>query len=78
MNRNARATIQRLRDHGFRVLFMCNYDASISVTAISTRGEAYIVQGKLCDDSRLIAELARIVGLDGELGTRGSGTTPTV
>jgi hypothetical protein len=66
MNRAARATIQRLRDRGFRVLFMCNYDASISVTAISPKGEAYIVQGKLCDDSRLIVELARITGLNHE------------
>ncbi len=72
MNKNARQTIERIRQHGYRVLFMCNYDASISVTAISPKGEAYIVQGKLCDDSRLISELARIVGLQADIRQPGT------
>lgn len=46
------------------MLFQINCDASISVTAISPQHEAYIVQGKLCDDSRLVNELAKAVRLD--------------
>jgi len=55
---------------------MCNYDASVSVTAIAPSGEAYIVHGKLCDDSRLIAELARIVGLPQEDPVQNAHTRP--
>jgi hypothetical protein len=55
--------IERIRRRGFRVLFECNYDTSIAVTAISPAKEAYIVRGRLCDDSRIIAELARMVGM---------------
>lgn len=64
MNRASRATIERMRQRGYRVLFQINHDASISVTAISPARQAYIVQGKLCEDSRLITELARMVRLD--------------
>jgi hypothetical protein len=72
MNRSARATIQRLRAHGFRVLFMCDYDASITVSAVSCTREAYIVKGKLCDDSRLISELAKMTGLGEEANSERS------
>jgi hypothetical protein len=64
MNRTARLTIERIREGGFRVLFECNPDASIAVMALSAAGEAFIVRGRLCDDSRAVAELARMVGLD--------------
>lgn len=64
MNKVSRVMIERMRQRGFRVLFQINHDASICVTAISPKREAYIVQGRLCEDSRLIDELARMVRLD--------------
>ena len=64
MNRTARLTLKRIREGGFRVLFECNPDASIAVMALSAAGEAFIVRGRLCDDTRAIAELARMVGLN--------------
>jgi len=67
MNRMATTIIRRIRKRGFRVLFQCNFDASIAAAAIAPDGEAFIVQGKLCDDSCLIAELGKMVGLDAEV-----------
>ena len=66
MNRASRAIIERLRQSGFQVRFQINADASIAVTAISPAREAFIVQGRLCDDARLIRELATMVGLDSQ------------
>jgi hypothetical protein len=63
MDRTARQTINRMRQRGFRVLFQCNPDTSIAIAAISPKGEAFIVHGKLCDDSRIVGELAAMVGL---------------
>ncbi|MGE5611735.1 MAG: hypothetical protein ACM359_20985 [Bacillota bacterium] len=73
MDKATRATIERIRRHGFRVLFQCNPDTSLSVAAISPARQLYIVQGKLCDDSRLVAELARMVGVDREAGVSKGG-----
>jgi hypothetical protein len=61
MNGSARAMIGRIRKRGFRVLFECNYDGSIAVMAISPTREAYVVRGRLCDDSRIIQELAQML-----------------
>ncbi len=70
MDRPARAMIERIRKRGFRVLFECNYDASIAVTAISPTKEAYIVRGRLCDDSRIVEELARMLDLYAPAGMK--------
>jgi hypothetical protein len=72
MDRVARATIARMRRRGYRVLFQCNYDASISVMAITSSGTAYIVKGRLSDDSRAIAELGKMVRLDEEAEGKGA------
>ncbi len=76
MNNAARATIDRMRRRGFRVLFMCNYDGSISASAISPKGEAFIVHGRLSDDSRIIEELARMVALGDVQQPTGSAASP--
>jgi hypothetical protein len=53
-----------MRDRGFRVLFQCNADGTIAVMAITSSGQTYVVRGRVCDDSRAVAELARMVGVN--------------
>jgi hypothetical protein len=69
MDRTDRATIRHLRQRGYRVLFQCNADGTIALMAISPAGQAYIVRGRVCDDSRAVVELGRMVGMNQKRGS---------